>query len=157
MSHLDALRAIVAHASDLNPFTREVDSDLDLEAGMDGHLARLLQSARDLDREATHHRQHIEEVSMPAHTLAASVVHTDGNVTIHAPTGSAWTQEELQSLIGGGCIEVVAIPGDGTWCAICDEDGLEKGLEHNRPASWDARQRLVGTVAFLTYDALGFE
>ena len=49
MSHLDALRAIAAHAADLNPFTREVDSDLDAEAGMDGHLARLLQSARDLD------------------------------------------------------------------------------------------------------------
>lgn len=94
---------------------------------------------------------------MPAHPLAASVVRPDGTVTSHAPTGSAWTLEELQSLIGGGCIEVVAIPGNGTLCAICDEDGLEKGLEHNRLASWDARQRLVGTVAFLTYDALGFE
>ena len=47
MSHLDALRAIV-RLSDCQRL-RAIDVDLDREAGMDGHLARLLQAARDLD------------------------------------------------------------------------------------------------------------
>lgn len=53
MTHLDTLRAIVAR--DTFRTYNTVDADLREEAGMDGNLARLLQSARDLDREATNH------------------------------------------------------------------------------------------------------
>lgn len=52
LSNLDTLRAATRLAttrSSLHP----VDDDLAAEAGMDGNLARLLQAARDLDREAT--------------------------------------------------------------------------------------------------------
>lgn len=55
MTHLDTLRAIVAQAAEFNPTFRPVDADLNAEAGMDGNLARLLQAARDLDRETTNH------------------------------------------------------------------------------------------------------
>lgn len=48
MTHLEALRAIVARASLTYPLD-PIDADLREEAGMDGNLARLLQSARDLD------------------------------------------------------------------------------------------------------------
>ena len=54
MTHLEALRAIVARASLTHPLA-PVDADLREEAGMDGNLGRLLQVARDLDREATNH------------------------------------------------------------------------------------------------------
>ncbi len=53
MTHLDTLRAIVAR--DAFRTYNTVDHDLSVEAGMDGNLARLLQAARDLDREATNH------------------------------------------------------------------------------------------------------
>ena len=55
MTHLDTLRAIVERASQFNSPLCPVDADLSAEAGMDGNLARLLQAARDLDREATNH------------------------------------------------------------------------------------------------------
>lgn len=54
MTHLDTLRRAHALAATRNIFSR-VDADLAAEAGMDGNLARLLQAARDLDREATNH------------------------------------------------------------------------------------------------------
>lgn len=54
MTNLEALRATVARASVAYPLD-PVDADLREEAGMDGNLARLLQAARDLDREATNH------------------------------------------------------------------------------------------------------
>jgi hypothetical protein len=54
MTHLEALRAIVARASLTYPLD-PIDADLREEAGMDGNLARLLQAARDLDAEATNH------------------------------------------------------------------------------------------------------
>jgi hypothetical protein len=53
-SNLDTLRrihALALRSSILGP----VDEDLSVEAGMDGNLARLLQAARILDREATNH------------------------------------------------------------------------------------------------------
>jgi len=53
MTHLEALRAIVAR--DAFRTYNTVDEDLSVEAGMDGNLARLLQAARILDREATNH------------------------------------------------------------------------------------------------------
>ena len=53
MTHLEALRAIVAR--DTFRTYNTVDEDLSVEAGMDGNLARLLQAARILDREATNH------------------------------------------------------------------------------------------------------
>jgi hypothetical protein len=53
VTHLDTLRAIVAR--DTFRTYNTVDEDLSVEAGMDGNLARLLQAARILDREATNH------------------------------------------------------------------------------------------------------
>jgi hypothetical protein len=50
MSHLDTLRAIYILAANI-PVTNEIDADLAREAGMDGNLQRLLQAARQLDRE----------------------------------------------------------------------------------------------------------
>jgi len=52
--HLNALRAIHRLAMSVR-HDHPVDADLREEAGMDGNLARLLQAARDLDREATNH------------------------------------------------------------------------------------------------------
>ncbi len=52
--HLDTLRAIHRLAMSVR-HDHPVDADLREEAGMDGNLARLLQAARDLDREATNH------------------------------------------------------------------------------------------------------
>ena len=50
MSHLDTLRAIYLLAAN-TPVTTPIDPDLAREAGMDGNLQRLLQAARQLDRE----------------------------------------------------------------------------------------------------------
>ncbi len=52
--HLDTLRAIHRLAMSVR-HDHPIDADLREEAGMDGNLARLLQAARDLDREATNH------------------------------------------------------------------------------------------------------
>jgi hypothetical protein len=54
MTHLEALRAIVARASLTHPLA-PVDADLREEAGMDGNLGRLLQVARDFDCAASNH------------------------------------------------------------------------------------------------------
>jgi len=51
-TYLDTLRAI-ARLSDCQHPLRPIDADLAREAGMDGNLARLLQAARDLDREVS--------------------------------------------------------------------------------------------------------
>ena len=50
MTHLETLRTIVRR-SEGQHLLRPIDPDLAREAGMDRHLARLLQMARDLDIE----------------------------------------------------------------------------------------------------------
>lgn len=47
-NNLDTLRAIVRESLKI-PVARDIDPDLDREAGMDGNLGRLLQAARYLD------------------------------------------------------------------------------------------------------------
>jgi hypothetical protein len=63
MSHLAALRAVHRLALSVR-HDHPVDADLREEAGMDGNLARLLQSARDLDREAAETRTNFPPGSM---------------------------------------------------------------------------------------------
>ena len=53
MQHLETLRAIVeAERKKRLALRMHIDEDLSAEAGMDGNLARLLQAARDLDKDA---------------------------------------------------------------------------------------------------------
>jgi hypothetical protein len=52
MSYLETLRAIALAANDVRPLD-PIDSDLAIEAGMDGNYARYLQAARNLDKRAT--------------------------------------------------------------------------------------------------------
>ena len=55
-SHLDTIRKIHARATaypGLGGMFPKIDNDLEEEAGMDGNLQRLLQSARDLDNKPT--------------------------------------------------------------------------------------------------------
>lgn len=54
MTHLDTLRATYRLDASCR-IDRPIDADLAVEAGVDLDLARLLQAARDLDREATNH------------------------------------------------------------------------------------------------------
>lgn len=63
MTHLAALRAVHRLAMSIRP-DHPVDADLREEAGMDGNLARLLQAARDLDREAAETRTNFPPGSM---------------------------------------------------------------------------------------------
>jgi hypothetical protein len=65
MSHLAALRTIHRLAMSVLP-DHPVDADLREEAGMDGNLARLLQAARDLDREAAKASRFVAQASTGA-------------------------------------------------------------------------------------------
>jgi Domain of unknown function (DUF3846) len=73
----------------------------------------------------------------------AILVTADGHASRYPPpqNGSDYSLEELREAIGGGYIQVLAVPPDKLM--VIDEDGKAKGLPYNHTATYIVAPQLM--------------